>query len=58
MFALYVLPYPSRLLYLLLTEREMYRLPVLIVCNKQDQLLAKSRDIVKSLLEKEMLEFI
>ncbi|XP_014604542.1 PREDICTED: signal recognition particle receptor subunit beta [Polistes canadensis] len=42
-------------LYNLLSDiDEVRRLPILILCNKQDQTMAKGYSVIKSLLEKEM----
>jgi signal recognition particle receptor subunit beta len=46
----------SRFLYTLLSDPVVANnsLPFLILCNKQDQTMAKGCSVIKSLLEKEM----
>lgn len=41
-------------LYTVLADKATVSLPVIILCNKQDEELAKGEGIIKSLLEKEM----
>ncbi|XP_076679369.1 signal recognition particle receptor beta [Andrena cerasifolii] len=44
----------AEFLYTLLSDRAIQRKPVLILCNKQDQTMAKGSAVIKTLLEKEM----
>lgn len=48
----------AELLYLLLTDDTIlsYKLPILIVCNKQDLISAKSSTLIKMALEKELTQ--
>lgn len=41
-------------LYTILADKAFSGLPVLVVCNKQDETFAKSQSVVENLLEKEM----
>lgn len=41
-------------LYTILADKATTNLPVIILCNKQDETLAKGEGVIKSLLEKEM----
>jgi signal recognition particle receptor subunit beta len=41
-------------LFTILTEPAISSVPILIVCNKQDQALAKGSAVIKSLLTKEL----
>lgn len=41
-------------LYTILADKAIANLPVVILCNKQDETLAKGDGVIKSLLEKEM----
>ncbi|XP_076240901.1 signal recognition particle receptor beta [Calliopsis andreniformis] len=44
----------AEFLYHLLADPAIQRKPVLILCNKQDQTMAKGSSVIKSMLEKEM----
>lgn len=41
-------------LYTILSDSTTSSVPVLILCNKQDETLAKGSSVIKKLLEKEM----
>lgn len=41
-------------LYTILSDSLTSSVPILILCNKQDETMAKGSNVVKSLLEKEM----
>lgn len=41
-------------LYTILADEATASIPILIVCNKQDETLAKGSSVIKSLLEKEL----
>ncbi|XP_014228445.1 signal recognition particle receptor subunit beta [Trichogramma pretiosum] len=44
----------AEFLYTMLADSTMRKVPILILCNKQDQTLAKSSNVIKTLLEKEI----
>lgn len=44
----------SSFLYTILADNAISDIPVLVLCNKQDEILAKGSSVIKSLLEKEM----
>lgn len=45
---------PYSFLYTILADQATSSVPVLILCNKQDETLAKGSSVIKTLLEKEM----
>lgn len=49
----------AEFLYFILTDTVVYSNgpKILILCNKQDETLAKGSSVIRSLLEKEMYEF-
>lgn len=41
-------------LYTLLADKDLSSVPVLILCNKQDETMSKGKSVIEQLLEKEM----
>lgn len=41
-------------LYSLLADKALSSVPVLILCNKQDETMSKGKTVIEQLLEKEM----
>ncbi|XP_057336716.1 signal recognition particle receptor subunit beta [Microplitis mediator] len=44
----------TEFLYNILTDSKIQKIPVLILCNKQDQTMAKGSAVIKTMIEKEM----
>lgn len=41
-------------LYTLLADKQLSSVPVLVLCNKQDETMSKGKSVIEQLLEKEM----
>lgn len=41
-------------LYTVLADKALGSIPVIVVCNKQDETMAKGKSVIETLLEKEM----
>lgn len=44
----------SSFLYTLLADKALSSVPVLVLCNKQDETMSKGKSVIEQLLEKEM----